>query len=281
MARITKKKLAQIQSLNKRIGKKKSNLKSRYGVTVDIPKINPNLDYKTREKLIKQAEKFLDRKNDNYRFVKNSQGKAFPRKIWKELKDLEKRVNKAKEKEMKKLQNMDYIIKGNTYGKHKDVVVGNLRDKSDYRPLNINLDWFKTTEALEKYLHEKKETYKGDFLLRAKEQYKKNYFKALINEHGDTTYTRALIEKLQTVPVEDFYFRSKTTGELDIKYIYDVSDSDKVLDGISEGWGFGSFMSGYREEYENFDKAEHQQKVWEERRQAQAQMKANRRKRGR
>ena len=150
---MSQKQQAEIRDLNKRLSKKKSNLKSRYGVVIDIPRIDTNLKGKELKAQVEKVQSFLNPHNQNYQYVKpNKYGVALPKKEVNQVKRFIKKVNKIKSDQRKKLMELDYTIQGEVVGKAWQVKYSNLSEMDEMIPLQFKPDWFTSVEDFRKWV---------------------------------------------------------------------------------------------------------------------------------
>lgn len=230
------KQLAAVNALNKRMAKKKSNIKSRYGVVVeDVPKIDVNLKGKALKKQIEKVESFLNPNNTNYQYKKVSPTLTITKKEYNEDKRLIERANRIKQKEYNKLANMTYTA-GGVVGKMKDVSPSKLAHFTEKQMLSFDLSKFTSRADYERWRKVKKEAWGGDFINRQRSTYKENYINAFINEFGDTTVTQKIKEQIEKLDINTFYMLSESRPQLEIKYIYDPQQADVILEKLRVNW---------------------------------------------
>lgn len=233
---LSTRKLNQIKELNKKISKKNSNIRHRYGVETGVGRIDTNAPISEINHQIEQAKRFLNRHNQNYQYMKNDHGTVLTRKEWNQYKRTIERANRIKKQEYNKLAKQDYIIQGQRVGKVGQVKLANLKTLEDFRPLKIDINRFWSRNEFVEDFYNKTRVYGGDFIKRQREQYRQNYIQALLNEHGDTTETRKLIEKINGYSVDEFYLISETVEGADIHYVYDKQQQGVVLNRLNNIW---------------------------------------------
>lgn len=244
---MSQKQQAEIRDLNKRLSKKKSNLKSRYGVVIDIPRIDTNLKGKELKAQVEKVQSFLNPHNQNYQYVKpNKYGVALPKKEVNQVKRFIKKVNKIKSDQRKKLMELDYTIQGEVVGKAWQVKYSNLSEMDEMIPLQFKPDWFTSVEDFRKWVKRKFETYgdnegtkdftTGQFLNKQRERYKDNYISAMYAELGMTNEVEKLANIIRGMDTNTFYFTSLSTDEGHIRYLYEARYHDGVLEEIAKVW---------------------------------------------
>jgi hypothetical protein len=224
----TRQKLA---DLNKRVSNKKSRYRREKGIELNphIQTVKPS-DFTSRkelEKYVRSMERFLDRKTQ---YVQNNNKKIFTTETVRKYEKEVERINKIKEREYQRIQNLETQIKG----KKLDMTVGERMEKA---PKSLFPNLTKLTGGLDRFSSEKelKQTiknqfqegyFKGNFIKRADRQYKQNFIQSLETVFGGKS--AHLRKKLNGLSLTDFmnvYY--ETTGTIDIDYNYEESESNE------------------------------------------------------
>lgn len=226
----------EIRELNKKLSKKKSNIRQRHGIEVDLPRIDVNANASERRKQINEVKRFLNRSNQNYQYVKNANGVSFTKKEVNEAKRLIARANRIKKAEQKRIGEMDFIIDGKSYGKIKDVKTAQ-HLMNEFRPLQFNLDLYTSRDSFLKNIGKKKELYSGNFIKKQRLQYQENYISALKEAFGNTSDIQPLIQHIKNMNPHEFYITTQTEAGKEIVDVYDEIDRDTKLEGLLIEWG--------------------------------------------
>jgi len=238
MARgISNKKLAEIKKLNQKISQKKSRIKTRYGVEVDINAIDTSLRGKDLANSIEKAKSFLNRNNQKYQYVKNDKGVVFTKAEVTRSKLLFDRINRVNEKELKKLGKEKYTVEGRVVGTVASINSVRARSLNERYKFNFNLDRFRSRREFETFATSKEESYKGDFIKRRRHHYRANYISALREAFGDASDVEQLIGKITQLDLNEFYRLSMTSDERNIEFVYNPEKRDTLLQSIGESWG--------------------------------------------
>jgi len=238
MARgISSKKLAEIKKLNQKISQKKSRIKTRYGVEVNIPSIDTSLRGKDLAKSIDNAKSFLNRNNQKYQYVRNEKGVVFTKAEVTRSKLLFDRINRINEKELKKLSKEQYTVEGRVVGTIGSINSVRARSLNERYKFNFNIDRFRSKREFETFVQRKQETYKGDFIKRRRHRYRANYIGALREAFGDASDVEQLIGKITQLDLDVFYRLSMTSDERNIEFVYNPEKRDTLLQSIGESWG--------------------------------------------
>ena len=239
-------KIEKIKELNKKISKKKSNIKTRYDIEVDIPRIDyENLRGKALSKAIETAESFLNPNNQKYQYKKNSEGVVFTQSEITKTKLFIARTNRIKDVAFGEIMNKDYTIEGRVIGKAGDVYISKLRNMDERFQLRFDPEMFTSRRQFEVWLEKKKKTYAANFIERNRGLYRNNYIEELKDKFGDASDVAPLIKYLEGISVNEFYRRSLTSDERHIDYIYDALKRDGVLQEIAESWGVDLGLSSH------------------------------------
>ena len=234
---ISNKKLDLIKDLNRKVSRKEKRVKKNYGIDVSIPRIDPTLRGKELSEAIEKAQSFINPNNQKYQYVKNKHGVVMTKSFITKETLLNDRINRVKERELKKIHEMDYFVEGRNAGKIGSVSKAKKQHMDERYQMKFDIDMFKTQEVLKEWTAKRHGTYKGNFLKHVRHNYRRNYLEALENVFGNTSDVQKLYDKITQMDVNDFYFKSLTSEERHIDYIYEASKRDGILQEIAEGWG--------------------------------------------
>ena len=229
----------EVRELNKKLSKKKSNIKQRHGFEIDIARIDVNAPAGERRKQINEVKRFLNPNNQNFQYVKNQHGVSFPKAEVNKAKRLNDRANRIKKREQKRIGNMDFILEGKVLGKVKDVKTAQ-HLLNEFTPLKFDINMFRSLEGFRKNLEQKIDRYEGDFITRQRESYKDNYIRALKDVFGDSSELRPLIQHIRSMNTHQFFIETQVYDNREIKDIYDEIDRDAKLEGLMSAWGLSN-----------------------------------------
>jgi hypothetical protein len=241
--RVTNELQDEIRKLNRQVVKKKSYLKTTYGIMTEThTRQITEFDYKTDLTAYKnEMKKFLNRNfNREKTHLRNKEGKLFPINEVKEIKKEIARVNRLKEKERKKVEALQVYHRGKLRG-----TVGQVQGAGDDRldrfaPLKFNLDRFRSVKEFKKYVSNIKEVFEGNFILSQDETYRESYIKSLKNKFGDDPEFEGdinrIIKKVSSMGIDEYmhFYYTKTFTKLG--FIYDKTDARKKLNAMLNDW---------------------------------------------
>ena len=221
-----------LADLNIRVSKKKSRYRTQKGIELNplIQTVKPDQFASSKEvqAYIRSMEKFLKRETQ---YVQSKNDVIFERSVVERMEKEFGRVEKIKEKERKRVENLETQIKGKKLGK----TVGERMSLSpDLFPLlskaEFKLERFRSQKELEQVLKKqfKDGFYSGDFLKKKDLQYKKNFIDSLETVYGFES--KKFQNYLKRMSLDDFmnvYY--ETTASIDIDYIYDESQAKNKL----------------------------------------------------
>lgn len=236
---VSTKLINEVRELNKKLSKKKSNIKQRHNIEIDITRIDVNQSAGEIRKQKKIVESFLNPNNQNYQYVKNTYGVSFPKAEVNKFKRINDRANRIKKREAKRIGNMDYVVDGKVIGKIKDVKLAS-HLLEEFTPLKFDINMFRSLEGFRKSLATKNEVYSGNFIERQREQYKENYIASLKDTFGNTTDIKALIQHIRSMTGTEFFLKSQGNDKLGFDFIYDEIDKEAKLEGLYNEWSIDS-----------------------------------------
>lgn len=229
----------EVRELNRRLSKKKSNIKSRHNIIIDIPRIDPKARgeaYRVQKRLV---ESFLNPNNTEYQYIKNEKGVSLSKKYVNATKREMARINRIKKREFERLANMDYIDRetGESLGKLGEIKLVNVKQLDEFKPLNVDFNVFTSNDGLKRYYENKKSTYAGNFIKKQRIQYQNNYIKSIENHFGEGSDVQPLIDYIRTMSPDEFYLAAESTAGVGFSFLYDERDRDNKLEGIYHAWG--------------------------------------------
>lgn len=238
--RVKDKDIELAENLAKRIKKKKSNLYTRYRVRVDIEPKMPG-DFRTRadwEKYQREAERFLNRNNPEYRYTRTEAGVTIRQDVLKEIEKLTKKVNKTKEKQFEKYKHLPFLIDKKptdmTVAQYHDIVFNHSFEA--FRMLKFNPNRFRTQHEAMEYLRELKKEFKGDWWNRQARNYKENYIKGLTKQFAGVPQLQQLINKVEKTSLKKLLELQYTTDEGKIKYMYEPQETMFLFEKVWEAF---------------------------------------------
>jgi hypothetical protein len=236
--RIKDKDIDLIESLEKRVKKKKSNIYSRYRQRVDIePK--KITDFQTREQLnkyVREMNRFLDRSNPEYRFTRTEAGVTLRQDTLGEIQKLIKKVNKTKDVQFEKYKHLPFLIDKKPTDmsvKQYHEVVKN-RNFEQFRHLKFDPNRFRTEHEAQVYLENLRKAYKGNWWQKEAREYKENYIKGLEKQFAGIPQLPQLIKKVQKTPIKKLLELQYTTDEGKIKFMYEPLETNFIFKKIME-----------------------------------------------
>lgn len=151
--RISKQDRARIKKLNRSISNKKSRLKRKFGLEMQI-ETRPITSFKTRKELnayIKTGKTFTNR--SNFRYVKNEHGVVFRREEVEQARREVEKINKERERFRKKVEKKKFT-RNNKSGIMTVADRIKMRDTrfQDLKPLKFNIDRFRNQNEFQRYL---------------------------------------------------------------------------------------------------------------------------------
>ena len=233
---ISSKQLNKINELNKRIAKKKSNLKYRHGLIAEVEEIDINASASERKKQMQKAESFLNPYANSF-IVRNEHGVQTTKRQWNEMNKIVKASNRVATKEHNEMLERPYIVDGEIVGKLKDVLPPSALE---LKTIDNPFPFVTSINAFEKLLQKRKVLYGKDYVKNRQELHKENYIKGLKEHFGDTTDVRPLIQFIRGLDAKEFYIRTTTNAGLAIRDIYDPRAQDEALESLYTDWGLSS-----------------------------------------
>ncbi|MCU7526204.1 MAG: hypothetical protein HF308_17145 [Ignavibacteria bacterium] len=235
--RVTSRDKALLRNINKKVSAKKSRIKNKYGMFVDV-QTKSIKDFKTRAEFNAyrdQMNSFLNPHNQSYQYHKTKGGAVVTKKEYNETQRALKRINRIKEQETKRLRNKPFMQGKKptqyTVGE-QEKLMGDVRYK-DNKPLKNKAEQFKDRESFIEWANKLEKNYKGDWITKRNEDYRDNYIKGLQNvftAHPERVeMLKQHIERLTLPQFMEFYY-SNTIGN--IGYIYLPTDQSAKLERI-------------------------------------------------
>ena len=236
--RIKDKDISLIENINKRVGKKKSNIYSRYRQRLDIETKGIE-DFSTRQELnkyVREMNRFLDRSNPEYRFTRTETGVTLRQDTLGDIQKLIKKVNKTKDAQFEKYKHLPFLIDKKPTDisvKQYHEVVKN-RNFEQFRHLTFNPNRFRTEYEAQQYLEKLKKAFKGNWWQRDAREYKENYLKGLERQFAGVPQLPQLIKKVQKTPIKKLLELQYTTDEGKIKFMYEPQEVKFLFNKVWE-----------------------------------------------
>lgn len=227
-----------IESINKKVGKKKSNIYSRYRQRVDIDTVSVDA-FQTRDELnkyVREMNKFLNRNNPEYRFTRTETGVTLRQDTVREIEKIVKKVNKTKDREFEKYKHLPFLIDKKPTDmsvKQYHEVIKN-RNFEQFRHLKFDPNRYRTEGEAQAHLEKLKRMFAGKWWQAEAREYKENYIKGLEKQFAGVPQLRQLIKKVQKTPIKKLLELQYTTDEGKIKFMYEPLETLFIFNKIME-----------------------------------------------
>jgi len=228
--RITKKDKAEFQRLSKNAKSKIRRTKKNYGVDVsNVVDTSKNIEsFKTRKEFNewkKSVNSFTNRGNLNYQFMKNKHGLVITKKTFQEAMRNEKIGNKYAKQKKKEFMDRPFYSNGEkqllTVAQYQSMF--KRPDILGYEnPMSFNFENIDRPSRLNRKLENLERRAQPNYYDIRMEQMKINYTVALRKTfNSDADF---LIEKMESIPAQDFYEMYLMFDEMNFDYHYTEED---------------------------------------------------------
>lgn len=235
---ISNKKLAEIQTLNKKVIAKKQRIEKKYGVkTPEVQPIDTNLRGNALKASIEQAQSFTNPHNQKYQYVKNKHGVVMTKSELTKVKLKIAQVNRIKKQELDRLDKLEFTHEGGHTENFKVVRNRKQATVDENMFLRFNPNSFTSRSIFNRWWKGKQDVYTKGFVQRQQHHFRSNYFISLERVFGNTSDIDQLKGFLEGLPLEEFYTKAVTSDERDIQYIYEANRRAGILQKIGESWG--------------------------------------------
>lgn len=237
--RISSKDIEDIKKLNSRVSTKKSRIKKEFGFVVDIETrgITSFTSRKELNKYKREMERFTSRSNPEYQYVKNKHGQVFKKQDFKRIEKEVKNVNKKIEQNYRKFEQLEFTDRR----KATLFTVGTQRKQMEdaryrnFNPIHFNLDMFRSQKEMYDFAVKLKREYKGDFIRRQNEEYRRRYIKGLDSEFGSRA--KHIKQAIKQMDINKFIQTYYTENFADLEFIYDYALSQQRIRELERVWG--------------------------------------------
>lgn len=189
---------------------------------IDLPSIEDFTSKKDFNKWKKEIERFTDRHNPDFKFVKNKKGVSVSLSRLEEIKDLNKQAIERAEAKLKEAENKPYYVAGKLQGIRKEVLprMKNRPAGGIYIPQKFDFDKVENLTDLI-YLEKNYREKANEEFYNEREELMKDNFIELISDafHSDAD---DLIRRLEMIPTDDFYELFLILDEFDFDEYYNV-----------------------------------------------------------
>ena len=236
--RIRDKDTSLIESINKRVGKKKSNIYSRYRQRLDIETKGIE-EFSSRDELnkyVREMNRFLDRSNPEYRFTRTESGVTLRQDTLGEIQKLIKKVNKTKDTQFEKYKHLPFLIDKKPTDmsvKQYHEVVKN-RNFEQFRHLAFDPNRYRTEYEAQEHLAKLRRVFKGNWWQKEAKEYKENYIKGLEKQFAGVPQLPQLIKKVERTSIKKLLELQYTTDEGKIKFMYEPLETQFIFKKIWE-----------------------------------------------
>jgi hypothetical protein len=246
--RVKDKDLELIRDINKRVGKKKSNIYTRYRQRLEIQTKSIE-EFSTRAELkqyIKEMGSFLDPKNPEYRFTRTDRGVTLRQDTQKEIQKIIKKVNKTKDKQFEKYKHLPFLVEGKpsdmTVAMYHEIV--KKRTFEEFRHLSYNPGRFRSEYEAQIYLQDLKKMFRGNWWQRQAKEYKENYIKGLKKQYAGIPQLPQLVKLVENMSLKQLLHYHYTTDEGRLKYMYEPAETLQLFNRTFELFKNGGQASG-------------------------------------
>jgi hypothetical protein len=236
--RIRDKDTSLIESINKRVGKKKSNIYSRYRQRLDIETKGIE-EFSSRDELnkyVREMNRFLDRSNPEYRFTRTESGVTLRQDTLGEIQKLIKKVNKTKDTQFEKYKHLPFLIDKKPTDmsvKQYHEVVKN-RNFEQFRHLAFDPNRYRTEYEAQEHLAKLRKQFKGNWWQKDAREYKENYITGLKKQFAGVPQLPQLIKKVERTSIKKLLELQYTTDEGKIKFMYEPLEMQFIFKKIWE-----------------------------------------------
>jgi len=236
--RIRDKDTSLIESINKRVGKKKSNIYSRYRQRLDIETKGIE-EFSSRDELnkyVREMNRFLDRSNPEYRFTRTESGVTLRQDTLGEIQKLIKKVNKTKDTQFEKYKHLPFLIDKKPTDmsvKQYHEVIKN-RNFEQFRHLAFDPNRYRTEYEAQEHLAKLRRVFKGNWWQKEAKEYKENYIKGLEKQFAGVPQLPQLIKKVERTSIKKLLELQYTTDEGKIKFMYEPLETQFIFKKIWE-----------------------------------------------
>lgn len=240
----TRKRVAEIERLNKSVQRKKQRVKRLYGVNIDqeLKELSDFDNSKDYRNYIKELEKIADR--DNYRYVKLDSGDVVSRDEILELQSSVKSRNKANRKRLKKAlkeinKDREVALTLKDFDENPDLYYDNLESlrpvKATFKEVKENYQY---GSSIERATKQNKKVATWSYERYSKQTFFENFKKSVRTEWGAFSASKLLldyVDKRGATWLYNMYIRGKINP---FEFVYKYKDLVRRFVATMQQFGF-------------------------------------------